>query len=176
MGRIRVRTSGWYHLWQTLISFCLTSSSFLSQLAKQEQDTNLFRLVIMTLLIADTWVYNEDQCRYKGSSSLSEISMQVLSADLLRRRVKLLPDTRLINLSVKPYSCTNSSQQCNWRGCDFPKPKYSSRETQLSRTLLFDRGPAKGQQGSPLQGGRTPGANTSHTVIDLTTKIESKWM
>jgi len=50
----------------------------------------------------------------------------------------------------------------------------AGRETQPSRTLLFDRGAAKGQQGSPLQGGRTPGANTSHTVNDLTTKIESK--
>lgn len=50
----------------------------------------------------------------------------------------------------------------------------TSKETQLSRTLLFDRGPAKWQQKSPLQGGRTPGAITSHNVIDLITKPESK--
>lgn len=41
----------------------------------------------MTLLIANTRVYHEKQCRYRGSSSLSEISMQVLSAELLQRLV-----------------------------------------------------------------------------------------
>lgn len=86
MGRMRLRSSGCHCLWQTLISPCLTSCSFLSKLAKQEQDKNLFGLVIMTLLMANTRVYHE-QCRYRDSSNLSEISMQVLSAEPLQKLV-----------------------------------------------------------------------------------------
>lgn len=41
----------------------------------------------MTLLITNTSVYHEQQCGYRGSSSLSEISMQVLFAKLLQRLV-----------------------------------------------------------------------------------------
>jgi len=55
----RARTCSWHCLWQALTLFCLNPWSFLSQLAKYEQDKNLFRPVITALLIADTRVYSE---------------------------------------------------------------------------------------------------------------------
>ena len=72
MGRRWARTCSWHSLWQALVSFCLTLYSLPSQLAKQERDKNLFRPVIMALLIADRRVYNKQDRRYKGSSSLSD--------------------------------------------------------------------------------------------------------